>query len=223
MSIESAESAPPQLVASADHPYDREPAWEVAWDIRLVAADIGHPPTQREYRGHGAHSYTTAINRFPSWVAALRAAGLEPRLCQRHMEGGLADDVEAAAQAAYEKHERPPTCREVCAEREASGDLKYEGRWDDRLRSWGIPGRGVWIADAVAELLDDRHPWQSFVEVRSSTVAEASGLRSTRVGRVLGEFAEGERDGDIDGRFEIERRAVSRGTRWQVRPAEESQ
>lgn len=216
-----AESRP---VAAADHPYDRVPAWEVAWDIRRVAGEIGHTPVKHEYRARGEFSPSTGRARFGTWLKALReGAGLAPRLCQRHPEGGTRDVIGRAARAAFDEHGRPPTCREVVAERERDSELKYAGRWDDQLRSWGIPGQGEWVADAIADLLADRHPWQSFLDVPTRVVAEASRMDTSRVGTILAEFVDGRRDADIDGRFDIERQAASAGTRWRIWPAEEGQ
>ena len=50
----------------------------LAWDVHHVADELGHPPRLYEYDAQGEFSSATVRDRFGTWLAALRAAGVEP-------------------------------------------------------------------------------------------------------------------------------------------------
>lgn len=49
---------------------------ELFQDLKSVAEQLGHSPTQSEYREHGEYSSATIQNRFGSWNKAKEEAGL---------------------------------------------------------------------------------------------------------------------------------------------------
>jgi len=134
----------------------RVPPAHIAWDIRSVAAKIGHPPTSTEYREHGVHSVQTARDRFGSHPAAVEAAGLEPTgqgfskldyvRDLRHVACELGVSPSSTEYSEYGKYD-------------ATSIIRRFGSYEDGLRAAGIDpqpdrrGLDPWISDD--ELIED--------------------------------------------------------------------
>jgi hypothetical protein len=51
---------------------------ELLTELQRLAEERGRPPTTEDMRNHGRMSTQPIVNRFGSWIDALREAGLEP-------------------------------------------------------------------------------------------------------------------------------------------------
>lgn len=69
--------------------HGRIPEEKLLADIRAVAEELGRTPGQRLYNKLGDHHTTTIKDRFGSWSAGVREAGLEPN----EFDGDQAESV----------------------------------------------------------------------------------------------------------------------------------
>ena len=199
----------------------RIPTAMLAWDVHHVAGELGHPPRLYEYDAQGEFSSATVRDRFGTWLAALRAAGVEPDPDQHITEStGSQYGLFQAVRRAYNELGRPPSRREAADARRVVSTVKTVSCWDDLLRAAGVPGRADVVAEAVADRLDDRHPWQDSVEFRAPDLEAATGMGAPAIGNVLRDIAGGKRTPDAADGFVLNGLRRSRRTTWQVRETE---
>ena len=161
---------------------DPTPIWQIAWDIRRIAHELGHTPTRDEYETHGKHGRTTAERACGCWLEAICAAGLKPR------PGQLKSSREErlAIRRAYDDLERAPTVVEAEARLPWSRSIDMTDReWDDLLTAADVPTQHGTVADAIRELWGDRHPWQDHLRFGAADIARATGLHVSRVGHLI--------------------------------------
>ena len=122
----------------------RIPPAHIAWDIRSVACELGHPPKSREYVEHGVHAIHTARDRFGSYPEAVEAAGLgqppppdRPEHPRQISDDELIEDLYVTTAALG----RPPSKRDIMRLGEYSATTYYRRiaeSWSDVLETAGL-------------------------------------------------------------------------------------
>ena len=71
---------------------------ELLDDLRSVADELGHSPSQDEYNRHGEYSHSTFSDRFGSWTGAQEQAGIEQTTVGRRIpDEDLLNDIRRVA------------------------------------------------------------------------------------------------------------------------------
>ena len=100
-------------------------------DMRRIAEDLGHAPTQDEYNEHGDHCHNSVFRRFDSWYGALELALEDSDV---DAPGPLTDEriLEDIARVAEELG-RAPSLREYdeLGEHGTSTARRRFGSWSD--------------------------------------------------------------------------------------------
>lgn len=190
----------------------------LAWDIHRVYEQTGQSPRLYEYDAYGEYGATTCIKRFGGWLDALRATGIEPHPSQRVNDKLRTKyGVFRAVRRFYTREGRPPTIGEAADEQRNLDTIRTYGRWDDILRSSGVPGRADVVAETIAKRLTDRNPWQDYVEFRATDLTDATDIGSSEIGNLLRDIFDGTRTPDAADAFELTRLPRSGCTTWQAR------
>lgn len=81
--------------------HNRVSADELLADLQHVAEKLGHAPSRSEYVEHGEHSHSTQAERFGTWNAAKRQAGLGtvPQSGKHYSRKELLLDLQRVAEA----------------------------------------------------------------------------------------------------------------------------
>lgn len=110
---------------------------ELLAELQHVAGD--NPPTHAEMERNGRYWAGTYRERFGSWTAALRAAGYEPRIDQRHQIG----DDELLAEIRGLAGDDPPTAHKMRADgaHNPSTYRVHFGSWHDAIKAAGYDPR----------------------------------------------------------------------------------
>jgi len=119
-------------------------------DIRRVAFEIGHTPSQSDYNEYGEHSVLTVTNRYP-WVAALWRAGLDPDGQIREPPISLYDVLEDVREVVNECDEDSLSVRQYIAVGEYSRKVIH------RIFNYRSDGDAL-VAVAVGDEVSDDAP-----------------------------------------------------------------
>lgn len=115
---------------------------KLLFEIRELADELGHPPTQKEMVAFGEHAVKTYYDRFGSWNASLEAAGFESRTPGREQSVTDEELLEEIRRLAEELG-HPPSLKEARAQGDYSVTTFYQrfGSWSESLEAAGFESR----------------------------------------------------------------------------------
>lgn len=112
----------------------------LAEELERVADELGQPPTKSQFDEHSQHNPQTFVTEFGSWVAALRAADLDPSDAQGGPKKATEAELKAELERLAEDLERSPQVADMNARGEYSAHTykKRFGSWNAALTEVGL-------------------------------------------------------------------------------------